>query len=95
MFISDNAQGSRVQEEIPPCRGLQAEPACGEHVEKMSTGEEQGIAIDGTDPRDNSICPTSHIRDRLTAFAARTGDASLSPAPLLAKLADEGKGFAS
>jgi 3-hydroxyacyl-CoA dehydrogenase len=35
------------------------------------------------------------ICDRLTAFAARTGDATLSPAPLLAKLADEGKGFAS
>jgi 3-hydroxyacyl-CoA dehydrogenase len=37
----------------------------------------------------------AHIRDRLTAFADRTGDATLRPAPLLAKLADEGKGFAA
>jgi 3-hydroxyacyl-CoA dehydrogenase len=37
----------------------------------------------------------ARIRDRLTAFAERTGDATLRPAPLLAKLADEGKGFAS
>jgi 3-hydroxyacyl-CoA dehydrogenase len=37
----------------------------------------------------------TRIRDRLTAFAERTGDATLRPAPLLAKLADEGKGFAS
>jgi 3-hydroxyacyl-CoA dehydrogenase len=36
-----------------------------------------------------------HIRDRLTAFAERTGDATLRPAPLLAKRADEGKGFAA
>ncbi len=35
------------------------------------------------------------IRDRLAALADRTGDASLRPAPLLAKLASEGKGFAS
>ena len=35
------------------------------------------------------------IRDRLIAFAARTGDATLSPAPLLSTLAGEGKGFAS
>ena len=37
----------------------------------------------------------ARIRDRLAAFAERTGDATLRPAPLLAKLADEGKGFAS
>ena len=37
----------------------------------------------------------ARIRDRLTAFAERTGDATLRPAPLLAKLAGEGKGFAS
>jgi 3-hydroxyacyl-CoA dehydrogenase len=36
----------------------------------------------------------AHIRDRLTAFAARTDDATLRPAPLLAELADEGRGFA-
>jgi 3-hydroxyacyl-CoA dehydrogenase len=36
----------------------------------------------------------ARIRDRLTAFAGRTGDATLCPAPLLGKLADEGKGFA-
>jgi 3-hydroxyacyl-CoA dehydrogenase len=37
----------------------------------------------------------ARIRDRLTALAERTGDTTLRPAPLLAKLADEGKGFAS
>jgi 3-hydroxyacyl-CoA dehydrogenase len=37
----------------------------------------------------------ARIRDRLTAFAERTGDATLRPAPLLGKLADEGKGFTS
>jgi 3-hydroxyacyl-CoA dehydrogenase len=37
----------------------------------------------------------ARIRDRLTAFAERTGDPTLRPAPLLGKLADEGKGFAS
>jgi 3-hydroxyacyl-CoA dehydrogenase len=35
------------------------------------------------------------IRDRLAAFAAATGDASLQPAPLLARLADAGEPFAS
>jgi 3-hydroxyacyl-CoA dehydrogenase len=33
------------------------------------------------------------IRDRLAAFAAATGDASLEPAPLLMRLADAGQGF--
>jgi 3-hydroxyacyl-CoA dehydrogenase len=36
-----------------------------------------------------------YIRDRLTAFAQKTGDDRHRPAALLAKLADEGKGFAS
>ncbi len=35
------------------------------------------------------------IAERLAVFAAQTGDASLKPAPLLARLAAEGKGFAS
>ena len=33
------------------------------------------------------------IRERLQEFAAATGDASLQPAPLLARLADAGQGF--
>jgi 3-hydroxyacyl-CoA dehydrogenase len=37
----------------------------------------------------------AYIRDRLTAFAQKTGDERHRPAPLLAKLAAEGKGFAS
>jgi 3-hydroxyacyl-CoA dehydrogenase len=36
-----------------------------------------------------------YVRDRLVEFAARTGDERHKPAPLLAKLAAEGKGFAS
>ncbi len=35
------------------------------------------------------------IANRLAAQAAETGDAALEPAPLLRKLASEGKGFAS
>jgi 3-hydroxyacyl-CoA dehydrogenase len=35
------------------------------------------------------------IAERLSAFAAQTGDESLAPAPLLARLAAEGKTFAS
>ncbi len=34
------------------------------------------------------------IRDRLADFAAATGDASLQPAPLLSRLAEQGRGFA-
>ena len=37
----------------------------------------------------------AYVRDRLTDFAARTGDERHNPAPLLAKLAAEGKGFSS
>jgi 3-hydroxyacyl-CoA dehydrogenase len=36
-----------------------------------------------------------HIRDRLTFYADRSRDESLRPAPLLARLAAEGRGFAS
>jgi len=36
-----------------------------------------------------------HVRDRLALYAERSGDASLRPAALLARLAAEGKGFAS
>jgi 3-hydroxyacyl-CoA dehydrogenase len=35
-----------------------------------------------------------HVRDRLTYYAGRSRDASLRPAPLLARLAAEGRGFA-
>jgi 3-hydroxyacyl-CoA dehydrogenase len=35
------------------------------------------------------------VAARLADFAASTGDASLRPAPLLRRLADEGRGFAS
>jgi 3-hydroxyacyl-CoA dehydrogenase len=37
----------------------------------------------------------AHIRDRLTAFAGKTGDERHLPAPLLQELAAAGKGFAS
>jgi len=37
----------------------------------------------------------AYIRDRLTAFAAKTGDERHRPAPLLEELAAAGKGFAS
>jgi 3-hydroxyacyl-CoA dehydrogenase len=36
-----------------------------------------------------------HVRRRLTEFAAAAADPSLQPAPLLARLADSGQGFAS
>jgi 3-hydroxyacyl-CoA dehydrogenase len=36
-----------------------------------------------------------HIRDRLTFYADRSRDENLRPAPLLARLAAEGRGFAS
>ncbi len=36
-----------------------------------------------------------HIAERLTVYAAQTGDKSLEPAPLLARLAAEGQTFAS
>jgi 3-hydroxyacyl-CoA dehydrogenase len=36
-----------------------------------------------------------HIRDRLTEFAKQTGDLKHAPAPLLARLAGEGRGFGS
>jgi 3-hydroxyacyl-CoA dehydrogenase len=35
----------------------------------------------------------AHVRDRLKTFAAHTGDRQHEPAPLLVKLAAEGKGF--
>ena len=37
----------------------------------------------------------AHIRDRLTYYADRSRDETLRPAPLLARLAAEGRGFAS
>jgi 3-hydroxyacyl-CoA dehydrogenase len=37
----------------------------------------------------------AYVRDRLAEFAEKTGDERHRPAPLLAKLAAEGKGFAS
>ncbi|MFC7607997.1 3-hydroxyacyl-CoA dehydrogenase family protein [Teichococcus aestuarii] len=36
----------------------------------------------------------AHVAERLAAYAAQTGDDSLKPAPLLAKLAAEGGSFA-
>jgi 3-hydroxyacyl-CoA dehydrogenase len=36
-----------------------------------------------------------YIRDRLTKFAKQTGDSKQAPAPLLKRLADEGRGFGS
>jgi 3-hydroxyacyl-CoA dehydrogenase len=36
-----------------------------------------------------------HIRDRLALYAERSGDATLKPAPLIERLAAEGKGFAA
>jgi 3-hydroxyacyl-CoA dehydrogenase len=36
-----------------------------------------------------------HIRDRLTFYAERSGNPALTPAPLLVRLADEGRGFGS
>jgi 3-hydroxyacyl-CoA dehydrogenase len=33
------------------------------------------------------------VRDTMLAFQKATGDAFWTPAPLLARLADEGKGF--
>ena len=37
----------------------------------------------------------AHVRDRLTYYVERSGDETLRPAPLLQRLAAEGRGFAS
>jgi 3-hydroxyacyl-CoA dehydrogenase len=37
----------------------------------------------------------THVRDRLAHYAAQTGDPSLEPAPFLARLARENRGFGS
>jgi 3-hydroxyacyl-CoA dehydrogenase len=37
----------------------------------------------------------AHIRDRLALYAERSGDQTLRPAPLISRLAAEGRGFAS
>jgi 3-hydroxyacyl-CoA dehydrogenase len=37
----------------------------------------------------------AQIRDRLALYAEQSGDKTLEPAPLLSRLAGEGKGFAS
>jgi len=37
----------------------------------------------------------THIRNRLTLYAERSGDESLRPATRIARLAAEGRGFAS
>ena len=37
----------------------------------------------------------THLRDRLTLYAERSGDESLRPAPLISRLAAEDRGFAS
>jgi hypothetical protein len=37
----------------------------------------------------------AQIRDKLAEMAARAKDERLAPAPLLARLADKGRGFAS
>jgi len=37
----------------------------------------------------------TYVRDRLVAFAKQTGNKTLEPAPLLSRLASEGKGFAA
>jgi 3-hydroxyacyl-CoA dehydrogenase len=34
-----------------------------------------------------------YLRDRLASYGARSGDKALEPAPLLARLAREGRGF--
>jgi 3-hydroxyacyl-CoA dehydrogenase len=36
-----------------------------------------------------------YVRDQLAAYAARTGDGTLEPAPLLKQLAAENRGFGS
>jgi len=36
-----------------------------------------------------------HLRDRLALYAQRSGDKTLEPAPLLVRLAAEGRGFGS
>ena len=38
---------------------------------------------------------TLDIRDRLTEFAKQSGDKKHEPAPLLVRLANDGKGFGS
>ena len=45
------------------------------------------------DMRD-ALC-LAHVRDRLTFYADRSHDETLRPAPLLQRLADAGRGFAS
>jgi 3-hydroxyacyl-CoA dehydrogenase len=37
----------------------------------------------------------AHVRDRLAYYVERSGDETLRPAPLLQRLAAEGRGFAS
>ncbi len=70
VVISHDAEGGGAEKEVPPRGWFQAQPARGEHVQKVTMSEYQHLVVDGADSVDDSIRPHRYIRDSLATWTA-------------------------
>ena len=77
MLVAQDAERCRAQEQEPPVRSRQSQPAGGQNPEEMAVPEQEDAALDRPQFADQAIGPCSDGLDRL---AARTPVAKQRPA---------------
>src|SRR5262245_46820216 len=65
VLVSERAQACRAQEKETSGSRLEAEPAGGEHPEKMSARKQQHVARSPAHPAHHLVGPRAHLRRRL------------------------------
>src|SRR5213076_127584 len=70
MFVPHRTETGRSEQEVPARPRVEPEPARGEHSEKVSAREEQGVPVDCPNPAYHPVGPRSDLVRRLPSRAA-------------------------
>src|SRR5438067_341282 len=70
VLVSERAEARRAEEEVPACAGLEPEPPARKHAQKVSTREQQRVAVDGAHAADHAVGPGSDLIGRLSVRGA-------------------------
>src|SRR5262245_30596565 len=82
MFIGQHAQARRAQQQISAARRFEPEPASAEHAQKMATGKNQNVPMDGAQAAYHPVGPRAYL---IRGFSAGTTVAEQLPTGTLRK----------
>src|SRR5262245_39293462 len=67
VFIGQHAQARCAQQQISAARRFEPEPASAEHAQKMATGKNQNVPVDGAQAAYHPVGPRAYLIRRFSA----------------------------